>query len=92
MGGRACNDEFCIQPAGRMIAFPLILPAAPFAIGEAERLAAKLERRILLESLRLAASRTFGVPAQLFQPRGLWYEGRVDRRKNFSRRSQKEKQ
>ena len=42
MGGRACNDEFRIQPAGRMIAFGLILPAALFAIGEAERLAAKL--------------------------------------------------
>jgi hypothetical protein len=54
MGGRACNDEFHIQPAGRMIAFPLILPAAPFAIGEVERLAAKLAAT---NSLRSCSSR-----------------------------------
>jgi len=91
MGGRACNDEFRIQPAGRMIAFPLILPAAPFAIGEVERLAVKLAATDALrrsDACRKSIVRRLGavVPAVESMVRG-----RVDRRENFSRRSQKEK-
>jgi len=78
--------------ARQIVASGLILPAALFAIGEAKVGSEGSSDEFYSKVLRLAASRSFGAPARLFQPRGLWYEGRVDRRKNFSRRSQKEKQ